>query len=175
MDFKISQEEKDRNKRLIEKYPWLMPWNRGTGRNATDGFFEGEKPDYDYEWTEWDAMPSGWRKAFGDQMLEDINNELIENGDVNKFRIVQLKEKYGSLRLYTEYATKKIDEEIIPYYEKLSLETCIKCGEPATGMTIGWISPYCDKCAARIEYDRFMTFEELEGGGSLIYEQEVDT
>ena len=26
------------------------------------------------------------------------------------------------------------------------MKTCIVCGKPATKMSTGWISPYCDDC-----------------------------
>ena len=35
--------------------------------------------------------------------------------------------------------------EIIKKYENLSRNTCISCGEPATKISDGWISPFCDK------------------------------
>lgn len=162
INFNAPQEVKDANRKLIEKYPWLMPWNRTTGRTAVEGFTETEEPEYDYEWTELDAMPNGWRKAFGDEMLESINNELLEHGDVNKFRILQIKEKYGYLHIYVENGTDKIYNEIIPYYELLSEMTCINCGEPATGITLGWVSPYCDKCASNLKYQTFKRFEDFE-------------
>ena len=49
--------EKEYNKQLCEKYPFLLPRNRWTGL---------VHPDYDYSYTELDAMPTGWRKAFGE-------------------------------------------------------------------------------------------------------------
>ena len=48
-----------RNKKLIKKYPWLIPRNRWTDKIPND---------YDYSWTELDSMEDGWRKAFGEMM-----------------------------------------------------------------------------------------------------------
>jgi len=128
---------KEQNKKLIERYPFLLPHNRWTDQ---------EIKDYDYSYTELDAMPDGWRIAFGEQMCEEIRKELIKNDYLEKYRITQIKEKFGSLRWYDFGCTEKMHREIIPKYEQLSARTCIKCGKPATRITLGWISPYCDDC-----------------------------
>ena len=68
------QSNKESNQKLIERFPFLMPRNRWTG----------EVPeDYDYSYTELDSMPDGWRKAFGEQMCEDIREELAHAGVVH--------------------------------------------------------------------------------------------
>jgi len=153
------------NKALIEKYPWLLPRNRWTG-NAVK--------DFDYSHTELDALPEGWRIAFGDQMCEEIQQALIKaqernpeggyeeswittNYDSDKilpyvegFRITEIKEKYGALRFYCGGAPEEV-HSIISKYEELSATTCIDCGQPAKWTSIGWISPYCDDCKNRLE------------------------
>lgn len=144
---------KEYNKQLVEKYPFLLPRNRWTG----------EVPkDYDYSYTELDAMPDGWRKAFGEQMCEEIKQELEEKGLLDQYRISQIKEKYGRLCWYDFGCTEKIWTEIIPKYQKLSKRTCIKCGKPATKVTLGWVSPYCDDCCPDFEYTT--SVEEYEKG-----------
>lgn len=135
--------DKEYNKQLVEKYPFLLPRNRWTGKVPAD---------YDYSYTELDNMPDGWRKAFGEQMCEEIKQELEEKGILHQYRISQIKEKYGELCWYDFGCTTKILREIIPKYEKLSTHTCIKCGKPATRITLGWISPYCDDCCPIGEY-----------------------
>lgn len=132
---------------LVKRFPFLLPHNRWTD----------EVPeDYNYEYTELDAMPDGWRTAFGEQMCEEIREELIRANYLDKYRISQIKEKYGSLRWYDFGATGKILKEIIPKYQCLSEHTCIKCGKPATKISLGWISPWCDDCADEIKhYEQF--------------------
>jgi len=121
------------NKELIKKYPFLLVRNRFSGK-VQDG--------YDYTWTELDAMPEGWRKAFGLKMCEELKVAL---GDlVDKYRIMQIKEKFGELRWYDAGSTKAA-YDVISKYTKLSRSICIECGEPATKITTGWISPYCDE------------------------------
>lgn len=130
----------EENRNLVERFPFLLPRNRWTD----------EVPeDYDYSYTELDAMPEGWRRAFGVQLCEEIKAELVIAGYLNEYRIAQIKEKYGSLCWYDFGATEKILSEIVPKYERLSQRTCIKCGAPATRITTGWISSYCDACVPK--------------------------
>ena len=148
------------NKYLIERYPFLTPYNVWTGKLDED---------YNYSNTWMDDMPDGWRIAFGDEMLEKLREALLkvpynpkDNWDVpavcendtwlNHYRLCQVKEKYGSLRWYDNGATKEV-HDIIHEYEIKSEQTCIACGEPAKYISQGWISPFCEKCAKEI-YER---------------------
>jgi hypothetical protein len=107
--------------------------------------------------TELDAMDEGWRKAFGLQMCEEIKQALLKSGGrkyLYKYRIMQIKEKWGGLRWYDAWSTKEI-MKIISKYEDISYKTCIKCGKPAKWVSKGWICPYCDDCKEKDrEYDR---------------------
>lgn len=78
------------NKSLIEKYPWLK----------IKSIMEGDKKEYDYEYTWLDNLATGWRIAFGDEICEEIQQELIKFNYVNSYQILDIKEKYGSLRWY---------------------------------------------------------------------------
>ena len=75
-------------------------------------------------------------------------DELVEHDLVDSYRIIQIKEKYGSLRWYDNGGTDKLYHEIIPKYERLSMRTCIGCGKLASLVSTGWICPWCDDCAA---------------------------
>lgn len=153
---------KEENKRLCDTYPFLIPSNPFSGKRINSGekgFWPGspdEMPEWDYEYTELDNVPDGWRLAFGEQMCAEIKQALVEEGLLDDYRITQIKEKYGSLRWYSNFSTRKI-ERIIDKYEELSLRTCIVCGAPATKLSRGWICPYCDKCA-----DPNEEFDELD-------------
>ena len=157
-EFEVSQETKEYNRALCERFPFLIPSNRWSGKRITEaqdgGYWLGDPeavPEpYDYEYTELDEMPDGWRKAFGEQMCEEIMEELVAHDLVDDYRITQIKEKYAQLRWYDYNSTDKIWREIIPKYENLSARTCINCGEPAVWISKGWISPYCDDCAEKM-------------------------
>ena len=135
----------DYNKELVEKYPFLWPRD-----------WSGKKLDLDIWWYDGSAlddMPDGWRIAFGDEMMEELAEELKKYDWLDKYYPVQIKEKYGTLRWYDNGwpADSKI-LEIIQKYEHLSYSTCISCGKPARWISRGWIMPFCEDCAkARIE------------------------
>lgn len=149
------------NKELCEKFSFLIPTNRWTGKVVKD---------YDYSWTELDAMPDGWRKAFGEKICEEIKNELNKlPEDIRKnYHIIQIKEKYGYLCWYDNWHTEEI-RNVLNKYERLSERTCIKCGAAATKISDGWISPYCDSCASLLNIKSFIPIDKyLEG----VYEDE---
>lgn len=145
---------KEKNKALCERFPFLIPWNRWSGTLITEaqngGFWPGgpdSAPEFDWEYTELDEMPDGWRIAFGEQMCEELREALVADDDLYRWRIVQMKEKYGQLRLYDNgWKVGSKVPDIIAKYERLSERTCICCGKPATKITTGWVSPYCDAC-----------------------------
>lgn len=98
-------------------------------------------------YTELDAMEPGWRKAFGIQMCKEIKKELKKHKFLYKYRIVQIKEKFGGLRWYDAGIPKNSELwDIIHKYNGISHQTCGVCGKPATKMSKGWIYPYCDDC-----------------------------
>lgn len=145
-------EEQRTNMELCSKYPILIPKSLYT--------FE-ELKDYAFEFTKLDSIPEGWRKAFGEEWAKEIQEciDKLPEKDRKLVEIIELKEKYGSFRQYfTKYAPGMYD--IIKKYESLSLHTCIKCGKPATRMSLCWISPYCDDCSKTIEYSE--TFYPIE-------------
>ncbi len=126
-----------RNRHLIEKYPWLLPRNVWTGKVLKD---------YNYMFTEFDAMPPGWNKAFGLLLAADIDAELRKYNAQNTFRIVQLKEKYGEIRLYYSGGVGDIDS-IINAYSYISQRVCVDCGKLDVPMiNDGWMCPTCYNC-----------------------------
>ena len=126
----------EENKKLIERYPFLLP------KDCNDNVNE----NYDYSYTELDFMPKGWRKAFGNMMMEELRDELIKIDFLDGFRILQIKDKWGELRFYTNYINDEIDC-IIKKYTTISRNVCIRCGRPDTRMTgKSWYSPVCKEC-----------------------------
>lgn len=134
-------------------------------------------------YTELDGMDGGWRKAFGIQMCKEIKRALLDAGGrkaLHRYRIMQIKEKYGSLRWYDQGAPKDVNK-IVEKYGYISEHTCVNCGRPADYITSGYILPYCEKCipekakesADKFYYDipfygiktvRFDKKEEEKGG-----------
>lgn len=130
------EDRKKLNKELCEKYPILIIHNRLTGKI----------PD-NYDYTELDGFPEGWLKAFGMNMIKDMQehiNTLLKETQQALY-IVDIKEKYGYLRVYLSGYTEEL-RKIIRKYEEVSKRTCIKCGKRATKISTGWICPWCDEC-----------------------------
>ena len=137
--------------KLCKRYPFLVIRHWRT-----------DKP-IEYPYTYLDDMPDGWRRAFGTQMCEEIRKVLIKGRYLYDYRIVQVKEKYGGLRWYDGYVPSSIYHEfqdIINKYEELSYRTCVCCGRPATKISQGWISPFCDRCAGKL--NERVKFKEIE-------------
>lgn len=105
------------------------------------------------EYTELDSMPEGWRKAFGLQMCEDIKQALKKVNALHKYRIMQIKEKWGELCWYDAQHNREI-QDVINKYSNKSATTCISCGKSAKYRTVGWICPYCEECVPKnVDYD----------------------
>ena len=140
------EEIKQKNKELLEKYPWLYPVSEYTGKPLEN---------YDYSFTWMDDIPLGWNIAFGKQMVEELGALLEKYNYQDEYSICQIKEKFGGLRWYDNgFPTEGYEEykEWLDKYEELSYKTCIDCGKPAKYFTRGWITPICEDCAKEYDY-----------------------
>ena len=145
--------EQKANKKLVKRFPFLLPRNRWSGEVAED---------YNYEYVELDSMPNGWRETFGIEMCERLSACLKKARYSNKYRILQIKEKWGGLRWYDGGVPKKISEEvrqIIDEYEHKSFSICLHCGKPAKYRTEGYILYLCEGCIKDVVGD----YVELSG------------
>ena len=104
---------RDRNRELIEEYPWL---NIG------------------YEQlTLLDTLPWGWHDLILD-MCKEIKKELVKYDLVSKYQVAEAKEKWYGLSWYDG-----LDDlspmppaitDIVCKYEMQSREVCMMCGRP---------------------------------------------
>lgn len=134
------------NKALVQRYPWLMPKDR-VGDDT-----------YNYQYTELDSMPDGWRLAFGDKMCNEIQSVLEKFNLVDKYSITEIKEKYGILTWY-DFLEDNCGcygnlTDIICKYKNKSRDVCISCGKPVKYMSKGWISYYCEDCVNK-DYEAY--------------------
>lgn len=72
--------------------------------------------------------------------IEEEKGKLID-----QIEATQVKEKYGSLRFYTNIFNEDV-EALISFAESLSEVTCEKCGSFGKPNEKGWIVTLCDKC-----------------------------
>lgn len=93
-----------------------------------------------------DCVPQGWR----DIVKQMINKMIVEfirlpKEEFEDYIVLQVKEKYYTLRWYDNGHTEEIDKIINEADEKVQ-RVCIYCGAPATKYTRGYIMGVCDKC-----------------------------
>ena len=73
----------EQNRALCEAYPFLDRNRRWGAKDCPDGPKPGVPEDlkeWDYEYTELDCMPDGWRIAFGEQLCAELKAELERAG-----------------------------------------------------------------------------------------------
>lgn len=145
-------------KKLVERYPYLLPRNVWTDKIPED---------YDYTYIKYLEIPAGWERLFF-QMCEDIRQPLIDASCLDEFRFTQVKEKCNTLRCYHSDAPKEVDD-IILKYEAMSYYVCTQCGKPATCMTTGYLASFCDDCwkdfvrHEKIEWIKFKPYFKISG------------
>lgn len=146
----------EHNKKLVEKYPFL-------------------KDSDDYRTTWLDDLEEGWRVEFGTQLCNELKEAIEKDGCEETFGFDQIKEKYGSLRLYAHgYNYRGNVDNVLCKYEELSKYICGHCGNPATKITKGWIYPVCDKCGSYItgEHSKIEDFYDFKSYGDVLREIE---
>lgn len=115
---------RDRNRELVEEYPWLDIGNE--------------------QLTLLDALPVGWHDLILD-MCKEIKRELVKYDLVSKYEVIEAKEKWYGLSWYHW-----LDDlspmpfaitDIVCKYEVQSREVCTMCGrsKPRDEML-------CDRC-----------------------------
>jgi len=62
----------------------------------------------------------------------------------SSFTFIQVKEKFGGLRVYTNYDGDDKVNPVICLAEKKALETCDMCGEKGLLRNSGWLKIRCD-------------------------------
>lgn len=102
----------ERDRYLIERYPWLYPYPNDGG-------------------TLLDALPSGWRDLILD-LCADLRALLDKYNLVDKYRVAEAKEKWFMLRWY-DYLTdgSEMPQDVVDLvmrYEEQSQYTCMLCG-----------------------------------------------
>lgn len=128
----------DQNKQLIKEFPFLRPCNVWTGELYDD---------YNYSYINGIGdLPRGWDRLFL-LYCKYLKIELNKYDYITKFRFLQIKEKYGSMRLYNNgYPRDSKVSELDYIFEHLSTYICEDCGKVATYETPGWITVLCEGC-----------------------------
>ncbi len=128
---------KEQIKQLVQKYPYLQPFDAWTG-----------KPDEDYEFdcfvgdSSW--LPAGWVRLFL-MLVKELKPHVDHANLTDKFYFLDVKEKYGTMRIHATYITESASL-VMNLYESFSKYICESCGDYSTRVTTGWISHLCDNC-----------------------------
>jgi len=120
---------------LIERFPRL---------------FRGAQPAV------WSHVPTGWKGIVG-TLFTGID-AMLNDDEAKCFRVEQIKEKFGTLRLYLSFD--RIDpagvnpnpmalRELVDAAVAASEVTCYVCGEPGVMRKLGWATVRCDAHASR--------------------------
>lgn len=92
----------------------------------------------------------GWYDLIRECVVEiDKILETLDDSDLkNAFTVSQVKEKFGELRFYTDWATVAMDDAIKVACRK-SATTCEWCGAPGKLRDGRWLRTLCDTCAGK--------------------------
>lgn len=141
---------KELNKKLVEKYPYLLPRNVWTDEVAED---------YDYSYIRGVEIPVGWVRLFL-LYCKNLRPILEKANYLDKYRFSQVKEKYAGLCIY-DFGNTEEGFQLATIYRHLSYYVCFDCGGWATKTTVrGYIEQFCDKCVEK--HFKPEVLEELE-------------
>lgn len=93
------------------------------------------------------AVGPGWS-----ELLDELDAELYAADP--DYKTLQVKEKFGLLRVYLDGPFREDLYAIIGKYEQESSITCQECGGVGTIRSPGWIRVHCDPCEAAYQGKR---------------------
>ena len=106
-----------------------------------------------------DCLPQGCIDAYGELMCQDLD-EVIQRDNLTEFRLVDAKEKWGYMNLYSSGGNEETDN-IIEDYSVLSENICGICGKPDVYVTtVGWTYPCCEECWNSGELNSHLSYQE---------------
>ena len=132
----------------LERYADAAGWNRPEvreqlrqGRYRGPGFVIQDEIGYDRDLAKQSVGP-GWAGLI-DEIFDRRDREYPQ------IRIVQVKEKYGGLRVYVEGPAEQFNpfNELVDAIEHRSYLICEQCGKPGVLRQGGWVQTLCDEHA----------------------------
>ena len=91
-----------------------------------------------------------WWQEKCEKILQNKEYEKVPE-KVHQVVAVQVKEKFGGLRFYTNYSDNVVNA-LISMAESMSYRTCEVCGTPGKSRHGGWIRTLCDEHAEGRDY-----------------------
>jgi len=93
-------------------------------------------------------------------LIKKIDKIAKKEGLYNKeypIRILQIKEKFGTLRVYMGGGTDEIFN-LLDKAERKSSNTCEVCGKPGKLMGCAWVKTLCNDCGIGLGLKKFKDF-----------------
>lgn len=132
----------ENTEKLFNRFKFFYPQRpvteslMGFGFECGDGWF-------DLIWDLSEKIEKQLKKREKEETISrQAKDKLLDKID---FQVVQVKEKFGTLRFYTQGGSKEIDD-LINEAEEKSATTCEQCGKPGKSRNHGWIRVLCDEC-----------------------------
>lgn len=125
---------KENSKKLFDRFEFFHPELPPT-KNLMCFGFECDDGWFDLIW----------------KLCENIEIEIktitIPNNDKYvSFKVIQVKEKFGGLRFYTNWGNEQI-HKFIDKAENESYDICEVCGKPGRVREDSWVKTLCDECS----------------------------
>lgn len=96
-----------------------------------------------------------------DEHIRNLIHKNPNDENLKNFSYLQIKEKYGGLRIYTSYTTEYI-EGVIDLAEAMSYTICENTGKPGVlCMSGGWMKTLCHEEAASLGYKPYSREDRL--------------
>ena len=99
------------------------------------------------------ACGDGWFDILS-RLCEDVQNRVDQSG-CEQFEAVQVKEKFGELRVYSDGGD-SVTDALVSKAENDSRSVCERCGS-VDGVTTrgpGWVVTWCDRCRKEKEEEK---------------------
>ena len=106
------------------------------------------------------SVPDGWSGIVMEFVvkLRELLSEDLAEGEKSAFQVLQLKEKFGTIRLYYGFTSEEegVEEKVKSLVNNLELESgsvCLDCGsrDEVEQTNTGWIATLCKKCREKRE------------------------
>lgn len=141
--YKDDNKRKENNKKLIEKYPFLMP-----PKNFIKYTILTYRKDK-HSFTMADAIPIGYLKTFSYDFFDELRNKLLETDDLYNFKfLIPAADPFGGFNFFAKFlenfhGNKKDIDDIYCKYMKIAKHTCPRCGK---NRDADWERELCDNC-----------------------------
>ena len=104
---------------------------------------DGTPYDFTYD------VGKGWGGILTNAFKQIAETFDKTGADFSEFSVLQIKEKFGELRIYTGALDAAVADQVYKIIDDAEIEsgrTCEWCGKPGKARGGGWIKTLCDNC-----------------------------